>query len=445
MKFYNIYIEHYQHDNCYINVINEEQLSVLVDAYLTGEKAVTIKGVKRNINNPRKFIIYSITELEQLGKEQVEIEKNLIKSKYLLNNGLMSQKVYSQFGTNVTDSYLKSSNWGSHKKVSFEMSNKSMKEIKIGRIFISHCSKNEDIVNKFCDVVLGNGLNINTVDDVFNTSLAGSKPKNGEDFRDRIKRELLGAKLVLQFISKEYRDSKVCLNEMGAAWVLSDNVIPLIIEKDDYDVGFIHSTNQQCQLTSEESILSLIDDLKDKGLVEKYNLSRLVAKIKEFVVWINQQNTNSSTKIEKSFSDSHIEQGYKSFQTDNPFIKINNHSNAYYYDNQKFREIKDDFTLMFLGYAKYGKANQMNLTSEELKRNLGEPMKSILSAEVWVSSEDNKQWLIYDNYRHHILDIGTVETMKRAKKSELNYKTVKKEELEKLMQGDVFTLKDKIH
>lgn len=166
---------------------------------------------------------------------------------------------------------------------------------KTGKIFISHSHKDHVIVGKFIDLVLDNGLNIDTVNMVYCTSLDGSKPKTGIDFKNSIKEGLVTAPVVLQFLSKGYKSSEVCLNEMGAAWVLSDNVFPLVIDGEQYDVGFIHGTNQQAQLHNKSDILKLTDELKDIGLWGgNVKITRLNSKIDEFVTFIKGYSITSN-------------------------------------------------------------------------------------------------------------------------------------------------------
>lgn len=400
MKFFNIYIEHESNDKDYINVINEDQLSILVTAYLNGEETVTIKGKRRNINNPKKFLIFSIKDLSRLGKEQAEIERNLLKFKVLLNKGKMSQGFYTQFGTNVTDKFTQCKVWGSLKK------NQSVinKEMKKGKIFISHSSKNKIIVNKFCDLILDNGLNINLVEDVFNTSLEGSKPKNGEDFRNRIKNELLSANLVLQFISTEYRESQVCLNEMGAAWVLSDNVIPLIIEKDNYEVGFIHSTTQQCQLTNEKSILALIDELKEKDIIKDYKLPRLTEKVKEFVEWLNKANS-SNTEAKESISNIKV-QSSPTKSKGLEVVKVQNRQGIYLIQDKNSHLFPDDITFKLMRYA-HNQIREISVDEFNLYTK-GANLRSVNKAELIEDVNSGHVWILLNNKRHGVPDKDTL-------------------------------------
>ncbi|MCU0360753.1 MAG: toll/interleukin-1 receptor domain-containing protein [Bacteroidia bacterium] len=176
----------------------------------------------------------------------------------------------------------------SEKKTKTKNPNESEKKVK-KKIFISHSTDDRDITSKFCDLILGNVFNIPRRD-IFNTSHEGSKPKTGEDFKKRIKVELEEAKIIFQFISKSYKASEVCLIEMGAAWVLCDNVIPLIVEEGEYDVGFIHSTTQQAHLHVTKDIIKTISDLVDTGMLPHVRLDVLSEKVNEFVESIGEHN-----------------------------------------------------------------------------------------------------------------------------------------------------------
>ena len=152
------------------------------------------------------------------------------------------------------------------------------------KIFINHSSKDKIPVNLFCKYVLDLGLGINLKTDFYNTSLDGSNPISGKDFRDSISDNLKNSKLVLQFISPNYKASEVCLNEMGAAWVLIENVVPIVINKGGYDVGFINSTKQQVKLYDEQSILKFINDYKKLLTEDETHLSVITENIKEFII-----------------------------------------------------------------------------------------------------------------------------------------------------------------
>lgn len=312
-----------------------------------------------------------------------------------------------------------------------EKSNVTAQKPPQGRIFISHAIENSEIVSKFCDLILENGLNINTSTEVFNTSYEGTKPKTGEDFRNRIKEELLNAKVVFQFISTAYKKSEACLNEMGAAWVLSERVKPLIIEKGEYDVGFIHSTTQQVQLHNESDILRLVDELKEEGIIDSYKLEKLSKKVKEFVHWLE---TNVSQKPLTPAKR------HKVKATKNPFYKINSQSSVYYLINDKYCLIPDDLTRFFLKYTKYNKVTYIQIGDSDLQNQLGKPIESILNGEIRLNSLDSSLWLIYNNRRHHIANDETYKHIIRVNK-DMPSRQISNEDLNKFLEGDSYDLK----
>lgn len=129
-------------------------------------------------------------------------------------------------------------------------------------IFISHSSKDEELVKLFVDRILLLSLKIN-LDCIFCTSIEACSITSGEDFRDIIKERLIKASHVIQIITENYKHSEVCLNEMGAAWVLNNRIFPFIMEPIDYEsVGFIHLPNQLLKLNNAKDILRFIDEIK---------------------------------------------------------------------------------------------------------------------------------------------------------------------------------------
>jgi hypothetical protein len=87
------------------------------------------------------------------------------------------------------------------------------------RIFLSHASKDKEIIQGFMDEILIGALSIK-LGDIFCTTTDGTKIKSGEDWRNEIRAHLVEAKITFLFITPNYKESEICLNEMGAAWVL---------------------------------------------------------------------------------------------------------------------------------------------------------------------------------------------------------------------------------
>ena len=132
-------------------------------------------------------------------------------------------------------------------------------------IFISHASKDKFISDAFIDKILENGLGV-SIHDIFCTSADGAKIISGSDWRQSIRQHLIDSKIAILLITPNYKESEVCLNEMGAAWVLKENVLSLIVEPIDFNsVGIIQQPKQAEKLLDGSS-LDKIKDIIQKEL-----------------------------------------------------------------------------------------------------------------------------------------------------------------------------------
>lgn len=87
-------------------------------------------------------------------------------------------------------------------------------------IFISHSSLDVEIVNDFIDDILISGIGISR-DQIYSTSADDLKHNPGEDWIEEIKKALLNSKVVIIFMSLNYRKSEFCLMELAAVWLVS--------------------------------------------------------------------------------------------------------------------------------------------------------------------------------------------------------------------------------
>jgi hypothetical protein len=314
---------------------------------------------------------------------------------------------------------------------------------KEGKIFISHSVRDKDLVNKFCDLILNNALGINLEAGIFNTSLDGSKPTSGEDFRDRIKSELVNSKAVLQFISNNYKNSEVCLNEMGASWVLSDNVIPLIIERGEFDVGFINSTTQQIQLWDRNQLLKFIDDHKGKFLPTSFTITRLNQKVEEFEKYYNEyiKREDNSEGIQSRVLDTNGDT-YKPNQND--LFNIANREGLYIFYDNEFRLIQDQFTEFLLGL----RVKQVrNISVEEINSygKIGKAFPSILQLEIYRTQIGERYYVIMCDKKRCLPDYQNVSTFLRRRMGNVRLKMVEQSFLDGIEEEEsLFKTKGKI-
>lgn len=157
-------------------------------------------------------------------------------------------------------------------------------------VFISHASKDKEIIDAFVDLILHGALSI-PIDKIFCVSTDGTKIKSGADWRDSINESLLSAKVNFLIITPNYKESEVCLNEMGAAWVTSATVLPLIVEPINYNtVGVIQEPNQIEKLLDETSLDRIKDVIQEKLEIPSALIKsdRWTVKKKEFLLRVKK-------------------------------------------------------------------------------------------------------------------------------------------------------------
>ena len=65
-------------------------------------------------------------------------------------------------------------------------------------------------------------------------------------------------------VSKNYKSSEVCLNEMGAAWALEKNVIPIIIDDIEFsEMGILYQVKQGMKIKDDARLDELHIELID--------------------------------------------------------------------------------------------------------------------------------------------------------------------------------------
>ena len=189
------------------------------------------------------------------------------------------------------------------------------------------------------DDVLINAMGF-SVNDFFYTSGEGTKPKSGEDWRNSIKSSLLISELIILFITPNYKQSEICLNEMGAAWACGKNVLTVIIPPITYEnVGILMDTSQIEKLDNSKSIDRIRDKIEGIFIEKKFNIKsdRWTAKKEEFLLKLGM----------------HLEE--------NPFEEI--------VSNEKYEEMKKKYAFLQNSYKDSIKnAKKLNITIEEISK-----------------------------------------------------------------------------
>lgn len=132
------------------------------------------------------------------------------------------------------------------------------------KVFVSHATADKQIVSWFVDHILCSGSGVN-IEDVLYTSREDSGIVNGEDIPQSIKNGIKQCELFFMMVSKGYRQSEVCLNEMGAAWM--DDKLPkkiMLLPDVDFDqIGWLISLKKGTKISDSAGLDAIHDQIMD--------------------------------------------------------------------------------------------------------------------------------------------------------------------------------------
>lgn len=131
-----------------------------------------------------------------------------------------------------------------------------------GCIFISHSSKDKNLVEEFHDKILLLGMGI-PKERIKCTSIDGRGIQNGVKMREWIHEQITDCDLAFMMISPAYLDSQICLNEMGAIWALDKKVKILLLPGVDYkSIGWLEEVRQAGLIGDDSTLDKLAEELK---------------------------------------------------------------------------------------------------------------------------------------------------------------------------------------
>lgn len=278
-QLYNIYIGIPWNTECYYG-LNKKDIEKLFEGIRLGKEFVRIDGQKIYISGFSTLLIYN-TILAKSGSNKAHL-KEIISKAQRFNLNKSKQDFLANFGQNVTDQFDIPDPPEENNSVKPVKNISTTSDRDSKRIFVSHSSADQAIVTDFVEHVLMLGMGVKK-SDIFYTSGIGTSIKSGEDFKSRIAKEMQNSRAVVQILSDNYKNSEVCLNEMGAAWALKDIVIPLLVPGYNYDTGFIHANSQQIKLTDRTGLMTVYEDYKAELFDTNVRVDVLSDKINRFV------------------------------------------------------------------------------------------------------------------------------------------------------------------
>ncbi len=163
------------------------------------------------------------------------------------------------------------------------------------RIFISHSSKDRKIVKHFKEKILQLGLKLDA-DEIFCTSVDDTGIKSGDDFPLEIKRNIKNSTFIILIITDNYKKSEMCLNEMGAAWILDTKVIPFVLDPINYNnVGLAFNSTQILKLNNRSDLMNFRDHHIEDLNRPDFKTGNYSDQIDSFLNVFNEQQTEQHT------------------------------------------------------------------------------------------------------------------------------------------------------
>lgn len=149
-------------------------------------------------------------------------------------------------------------------------------------VFISHAVANKELADKLVDL-LETGVGIPDRD-IFCSSLEGMGIPSGHNFVDFIRAQIREPRVVILLLSPQYFESQFCLCELGAAWVLTHQLIPLLVPPLEFsDVKAVLTGVQVLKINDGAALNQMQQDLIDGLSIRGKAFARWESKRKKFL------------------------------------------------------------------------------------------------------------------------------------------------------------------
>jgi TIR domain len=131
------------------------------------------------------------------------------------------------------------------------------------KIFLSHSYLDRDISTRIIEKLVVKIFNINKQSDIFFTGKRETGIESSINWRNRLKSNLQDCDIFIALITPNFKESEVCLAEIGAAWILEKKIYPLILPPIKHgNFSQVIAEIQADSLLEREDIQSFINSLQ---------------------------------------------------------------------------------------------------------------------------------------------------------------------------------------
>lgn len=181
-------------------------------------------------------------------------------------------------------------------------------------VFISHAGNDAEIIRIFIDEILKHGIGLKD-ENIVCTSFEWTSLTTGDNIPEYIRKNIQSAKVVLAMVSKEFKKSEVCQNEVGAAWALGNTPLNIVLPGTDFnELGWLFSLDKALKIDNTDSLNKLQVDLCARlGFTPQTALhwtpcvTNFLERLGDLMV-DEQQNATSDSPDNKSISTNEQEQ-----------------------------------------------------------------------------------------------------------------------------------------
>lgn len=154
------------------------------------------------------------------------------------------------------------------------------------KIFLSHSYRDKDIANRIIEKLIIKIFDIDKQTDIFFTSKRETGIESSINWRNKIKSNLQECDIFIALITTNFKESEMCLAEIGAAWALNKKIYPLILPPVKY-----------------ENFSPVIAELQADLLLKKEDIQSFIKSLEVQLKSLYEIDYNPEINIEKSISD----------------------------------------------------------------------------------------------------------------------------------------------
>ena len=170
-------------------------------------------------------------------------------------------------------------------------------------IFISHSSKDTDLVIKFLRLLRSAFLIPS--EEIRCTSVDGFKLPIGTKTSEKLKYEVVDSKLFIGIITKNSLASLYTCFELGARWATGNPFLPIICDKDGVGLLKAPLTEINAAVANDRnSVLQLLSQIGEELNIKQENITVFNNDLDEFVDYVNnKQQSNTCNDFETKVDD----------------------------------------------------------------------------------------------------------------------------------------------